>query len=69
MADDIPVFVKRPKAHRGAGFSDSTAWRLARSDPSFPQAIQLGPNSWAYRLDEWNAWLASRPRKPRAGAT
>ena len=32
------------------------------ADHGFPAAVQLGPNSVAWREDEVEAWLASRER-------
>ena len=35
----------------------------------FPQPIALGSNRLAWRLDEVEAWIASRPRRsPKCGA-
>jgi len=55
--------IKRSKAHRGAAISRTTAWRLERTDPTFPVAVQLGPNNWAYYEAEWQAWIDARPRR------
>jgi Prophage CP4-57 regulatory protein (AlpA) len=45
---------------------------LARSieQLGFPQPIALGKNRVAWRLDEIEAWIASRPRRsPKSGAS
>ena len=62
MRDD-DVIIKRSRAHRDAGMSRTTAWRRERDDPSFPRAVQIGPNRFGYWRSEWWEWLASRPRR------
>lgn len=44
------------------GISATTLWRLAKTDPRFPAAYQLGKNSIAFREDQLLAWLAGRQR-------
>ena len=44
------------------GISSTTLWRLAKTDPRFPAAYQLGKNSIAFREDQLLAWLAGRQR-------
>jgi predicted DNA-binding transcriptional regulator AlpA len=62
MQDDLEL-IKRQKAHRQADISRTTAWRRERDDPTFPRAIQTGPNSWAYIVREWEEWINTRPRR------
>ena len=49
------------------GISKATLWRWRRAG-QFPDPIQLGPNTVAWRRDEVESWLASRPRATGEGA-
>jgi predicted DNA-binding transcriptional regulator AlpA len=42
------------------GVSETTFWRLAEFDPTFPPKIRLSPRRVAWRLSALNAWLDSR---------
>ena len=42
------------------GISKATLWRWRKAG-NFPAAIQLGPNSVAWRREAVDEWLASRP--------
>ena len=44
------------------GISATTLWRLAKTDPRFPAAYQLGKNSIAFREDQLLVWIAGRQR-------
>lgn len=41
---------------------ESSVWKLVKYEPDFPKPIKLGANCVAWRLDEVDAWLESRPR-------
>ena len=43
------------------GLSRVTIWRYERAE-NFPKRVQLGPNRIAYRSDEVEDWIDSRPR-------
>lgn len=42
------------------GVSETTFWRLAEFDPSFPPKIRLSPRRVAWRLSALAEWLESR---------
>lgn len=42
------------------GISETTFWRLAEFDPTFPPKIRLSPRRVAWRLSALNEFLNSR---------
>jgi predicted DNA-binding transcriptional regulator AlpA len=54
--------LKRRVARQRGGFSKSTEWRLAKSDPTFPKPVRISAGLSGYLEDEFDAWLAARPR-------
>ncbi|GGC73337.1 hypothetical protein GCM10011362_22320 [Marinobacter halophilus] len=42
------------------GVSETTFWRLAEFDPTFPPKIRLSPRRVAWRLKNLESWLSSR---------
>jgi predicted DNA-binding transcriptional regulator AlpA len=58
-----PVMVSVPEAcRRILGVGRTKFYDIARSDPTFPKAAQLGGRCARFFVDELRAWLASRPR-------
>lgn len=63
-----PKIIKRSVAAAQRGVSVRTLVRRERDDPDIPQRVALGPNGgppYGYIAEEWDAYLASRPRVPR----
>ena len=42
------------------GVTRQTVWRWHRTDPAFPRAITLSPGCTRWRLDQVEAWEASK---------
>ena len=62
------LFYTRSMAAALAGYTTRTLDRRERLDADIPQRVSLGPNGgapYAYRCDEWDQYLANRPRMPR----
>ena len=68
QTDDLDALIKRAKAYKRLDVSRTTGWRLERDDPSFPRAIKIGPNSWAFRVADVQRWIDSRPGREKAAA-
>lgn len=49
------------------GLSRTTLWRKERAG-EFPQRVKLGPNAVAWREEEVEEWIASRPTVAESGA-
>lgn len=57
----VPL-LRQPAVCRAlGGIGKTTLWRWIR-EGRFPKAIRLGANCVAWREDEVNQWIASRPR-------
>jgi len=57
----LDKLIRRSDAFRAMGLSRTTAWRRERSDPTFPPRIQIGPNSYRYRVSDVQRWMQSLP--------
>ena len=55
-----PAFYREADILALIGASKATLWRWRR-DGSFPQPVELGPNTVAWRREDVEAWIASRP--------
>jgi hypothetical protein len=67
----LPVLIKRRQAAELAGWSIATLDRRERTDPNIPPRIAVGATGrgpFAYRYDQWRAYLdampTSRPTAP-----
>ena len=61
---DLPALVRfKGLYERGIAESYQGLRHLIKTE-GFPPGILLGPSSRAWRIDEVNAWLASRPSEP-----
>ena len=61
-ASVLPEYVRAIQLRKKLGnIGNSTLRRWVR-EGHFPKPVKLGANCVAWRLDEVNAWLASRPR-------
>jgi prophage regulatory protein len=57
----MPRVLRRPEVEARTGVENTTIWRKVKAG-TFPQPIQLGPNSIGWIDEEVDAWIASRPR-------
>jgi predicted DNA-binding transcriptional regulator AlpA len=55
-----PVMIFKPEVIKRVGFTFPTLWKWMR-DGKFPLSFDIGSKT-AWREDEIDAWLASRPR-------
>lgn len=53
--------LRRPAVIDRSGLSYPTIWRKIQAG-TFPQPVQLGPNSVGWLEEEVDAWIASRKR-------
>lgn len=60
MTQIQPAFYREPDILALVGCSKATLWRWRR-DGLFPPPVELGPNSLAWRREDVEAWIASRP--------
>jgi predicted DNA-binding transcriptional regulator AlpA len=51
-----------------AGIAPSTAWRRARTDPTFPKPVRLGNRCTRFRVGDIRAFLAGSLPAPAAPA-
>lgn len=58
--------LRRQQQAAALGCSRWTANRIGKTDPTYPQEIEVSPGIRGVPEDEFNAWLASRPRRERA---
>lgn len=49
------------------GLGKTTIWDLSRHDPEFPKPVKLTSQCTAWRVDEVQAWINSRPRAALRG--
>lgn len=49
------------------GLGKTTIWDLSRHDPEFPKPVKLTSQCTAWRADEVQAWINSRPRAALRG--
>ena len=49
------------------GLGKTTIWELSRHDPDFPKPVKLTSQCTAWRVDEVQAWINSRPRAALRG--
>lgn len=49
------------------GLGKTTIWDLSRHDPDFPKPVKLTSQCTAWRVDEVQAWINSRPRAALRG--
>lgn len=49
------------------GLGKTTIWDLSRHDPDFPKPVKLTSQCTAWRADEVQAWINSRPRATLRG--
>ncbi len=49
------------------GLSKTTVYEYSKTEPEFPKPVKLGANCTAWRSDELNAWMMSRPRVALVG--
>ena len=47
------------------GVTAPTIWRWVKKEPGFPQPVKLSPGTTRWRLDELEAWEASRAAKEK----
>ena len=59
--DEIDRLIPCSAGRKAMGLSRTSAWRRERSDPTFPQRIQIGHNSYRYRLGDVRRWIAGLP--------
>lgn len=52
--------MRLPEVEAATGLSATTIWRYER-DGEFPRRRRIGPNAVAWRSDEIEAWIESRP--------
>lgn len=53
--------LRQEEVERRTGLSRTTIWRRERAG-RFPRRVKLGDNSVAWREEEIEDWIASRPR-------
>jgi predicted DNA-binding transcriptional regulator AlpA len=56
------ILTPREAWRRGGNMSKTTDWRLRQTDPTYPRRVQVSPGKTGYVEEEWEAWLAARPR-------
>lgn len=56
-APQITFFLRREQIKKATGFGTTTLWRLIK-EKRFPAAVQLGPNSWGWRAEDYQEWAA-----------
>lgn len=54
--------IRLPAVLEKTGISESRVYQLMRSG-SFPESVELGPNSVGWYETEVDEWLAARPRR------
>jgi predicted DNA-binding transcriptional regulator AlpA len=58
---DSPVYLSAAQVALRYGLvSDKTAWRWAKSDPTFPAPVKLTPRCVRWRLADLVAWEARK---------
>ena len=60
----MPKIIRLPEVIQRVCLSKATIYRLIKSE-DFPQPLQLGCRSVAWRVDDISTWLDSRPRGVR----
>lgn len=53
-------FLRRDEVERLTGLSRSGIYKRKISDPNFPSAVHLGPNSVAWIESEIRSWMEAR---------
>lgn len=66
MADALR-FLRQPEVVETTGLSPTTIWRRERAG-NFPKRRKIGPQLVAWRSDEIEAWIKSRPAAELAEA-
>ena len=56
------IIGRREFRKRLGNISRTTEFRLSKSDPAFPQLIQVTPGLKGFFEDEADAYIAARPR-------
>ena len=64
IADSL---LKMRTASAVAGLSESTLYRMAKADPTFPRLVKLGARCTRIRAGDLIAWLAAQGAQPTAG--
>lgn len=54
---EITHFLRRHQILEATGFSQTTLWRLMHNG-QFPVQVQLGPNSFGWRVRDYELWAA-----------
>jgi len=63
MAENIAL-LRRPEVIAKTGLQKSSIYRAIQTE-GFPAPIQLGKRAVAWRMDEIDAWIESRPSGTR----
>jgi predicted DNA-binding transcriptional regulator AlpA len=58
---EIEQLVPRRQGYKMLGLSNTTGWRREKQDPEFPRPVVCGPNRFAFRLSDLQAYIATRP--------
>lgn len=58
-----PAFYREADVLALVGCSKATLWRWRRAG-RFPAPVELGPNTLAWRREDIEDWIASRPAAP-----
>lgn len=61
-SDQKYEFFRLPKVMAMTGLSKTTIWDLSSNDPDFPKPVKILPQVTAWRSDELQIWMDSRPR-------
>ena len=60
-ANPAPLAIRPSDIQAFTGISRSAAYKLLKSDPTFPKLRQLSPGSVGWLAVDLYAWLESRP--------
>lgn len=60
IENPLPLITRTNKAPAFTGLAPSTFHQLAKTDPTFPRKIRLGPQMTGYLTTELIAWLESK---------
>lgn len=58
--EGVSPLVRQPVVLKAIGIGKSTLWRWIR-EGRFPKPVRLGANCVAWRADDVNQWINSRP--------
>lgn len=65
MENFKPEFARLKRCAAFTDVSESALAALARTDPTFPKPIKLGPQTLVYHLPEITAWMLKQQRHDR----